>query len=184
MSGHVDFLLQIIQDLYKESIRDINSQTGQLMRNNAVDAIILVGKFSESTFVYKSIKGSFESSVIVLSPLECDLSVLKGAVLYGFHPKQILKKVSIHLGSASASLLIQFFITMREIEFTSTTTNWKTYFYPSFEQETQFFRMRQENTNANHLIVMQKLHWLSFMQHLTKIQSTLKYPNHSFRSLV
>lgn len=89
MSGHVDFLLQIIQDLYKESIRDINSQTGQLMRNNAVDAIILVGKFSESTFVYKSIKGSFESSVIVFSPLECDLSVLKGAVLYGFHPKQI-----------------------------------------------------------------------------------------------
>lgn len=89
MSGHVDFLLQIIQDLYKESIRDINSQTGQLMRNNAVDAIILVGKFSESTFVYKSIKGSFESSVIVLSPLECGLSVLKGVVLYGFHPKQI-----------------------------------------------------------------------------------------------
>lgn len=89
MSGHVDFLLQIIQDLYKESIRDINSQTGQLMRNNAVDAIILVGKFLESTFVYKSIKGSFESSVIVLSQLECGLSVLKGAVLYGFHPKQI-----------------------------------------------------------------------------------------------
>lgn len=88
------------------------------------------------------------------------------------------------MGSGSIILLIQFFITIREIEFTSTTTNWKTYFYPSFEQETQFFRMRQENTNANHLIVMQNLHWLSFMQHLTKIQSTLKNPNHSFRSLV
>lgn len=65
MSGHVDFLLQIIQDLYKESIRDINSQTGQLIRNNAVDAIILVGKFSEVTFVVKSIKGLFKSSFIV-----------------------------------------------------------------------------------------------------------------------
>lgn len=68
------------------------------MRNNAVDAIILVGKFSESTFVYKSIKGSFESSVIVLSQLECGLSVLKGAVLYGFHPKQILKKSEYSFG--------------------------------------------------------------------------------------
>lgn len=65
MSGHVDFLLQIIQDLYKESIRDINSQTGQLIRNNAVDAIILVGKFSEVTFVVKSIQGLFKSSFIV-----------------------------------------------------------------------------------------------------------------------
>lgn len=62
------------------------------------------------------------------------------------------------MGSASIILLIQFFITIREIEFTSTTTNWKTYFYPSFEQETQFFRMRQENTNANHLIVMQNFY--------------------------
>lgn len=92
--GKVDFPLQMIEDLFKEPIRDITSQISKLIKNNAVDAIILAGGFSESTFVYKSIKGSFESSVIVLSPPECGLSVLKGAVLYGFHPEQISKRVS------------------------------------------------------------------------------------------
>lgn len=92
--GKVEFPLQMIEDLFKEPIRDITSQISKLMKNNAVDAIILVGGFSESTFVYKSIKDSFESSVIVLSPPECGLSVLKGAVLYGFHPEQISKRVS------------------------------------------------------------------------------------------
>lgn len=92
--GKVEFPLKMIEDLFKEPIRDITSQISQLMKNNAVDAIILVGGFSESTFVYKSIKDLFESSVIVLSPPECGLSVLKGAVLYGFHPQQISKRVS------------------------------------------------------------------------------------------
>lgn len=92
--GKVDFPLQMIEDLFKEPISDITSQISKLIKNNAVDAIILAGGFSESTFVYKSIKGSFESSVIVLSPPECGLSVLKGAVLYGFHPEQISKRVS------------------------------------------------------------------------------------------
>lgn len=84
----------MIEDLFKGPIRDITSQISKLIKNNAVDAIILAGGFSESNFVYKSIKGSFESSVIVLSPPECGLSVLKGAVLYGFHPEQISKRVS------------------------------------------------------------------------------------------
>lgn len=92
--GKVEFPLQMIEDLFKEPIRDITNQISKLIKNNAVDAIILAGGFSESTFVYKSIKSSFESSVIVLSPPECSLSVLKGAVLYGFHPEQISKRVS------------------------------------------------------------------------------------------
>lgn len=92
--GKVEFPLQMIQDLFKESIRDITSQISHLLLINSVDAIILVGGLSESTLVFKSIKDSFESSVKVLNPPECGLSVLKGAVLFGFTPQQISKRVS------------------------------------------------------------------------------------------
>lgn len=92
--GKVEFPLQMIQDLFKESIRDITSQISHLLLINSVDAIILVGGLSESTLVFKSIKDSFESSVKVLNPPECGLSVLKGAVLFGFKPQQISKIVS------------------------------------------------------------------------------------------
>lgn len=92
--GKVEFPLQMIQDLFKESIRDITSHISHLLLINSVDAIILVGGLSESTLVFKSIKDSFESSVKVLNPPECGLSVLKGAVLFGFTPQQISKRVS------------------------------------------------------------------------------------------
>lgn len=84
----------MIKNLFKEPTDDINNQISHLLEHNAVDAIILVGGFSESTFVYKSIKELFASSVKVLNPPECGLSVLKGAVLFGYEPQQISKRVS------------------------------------------------------------------------------------------
>lgn len=66
--GKAEFPLQMIKDLFKDSICDVTSQIRKLLLDNSVDAIILVGGFSESTLVYKSIKESFESSVKVLNP--------------------------------------------------------------------------------------------------------------------
>lgn len=96
--GKVEFPLEMIKDLFKEPIHDVTSQINQLLVNNSVDAIILVGGFSESQLVYKSIKEKIKKkiqpSVLILNPPDCGLSVLKGAVLFGFKPQQISKRVS------------------------------------------------------------------------------------------
>lgn len=54
--GKVEFPLEMIQDLFMEPINDINGQIGHLLGHRDVDAVILVGGFSESKLVYKSIK--------------------------------------------------------------------------------------------------------------------------------
>lgn len=75
-----------------EPINDINGQIGHLLGHRDVDAVILVGGFSESKLVYKSIKEETQPSVLILNPPECGLSVLKGAVLFGFQPQQFQKE--------------------------------------------------------------------------------------------
>lgn len=55
--GKAEFPLEMIQDLFMEPINDINGQISHLLLDHRdVDAVILVGGFSESQLVYKSIK--------------------------------------------------------------------------------------------------------------------------------
>lgn len=53
-----------------------------------VSAILMVGGFSECPLVNEAVKNAFPS-VHVVTPIDCDLSVLKGAVLYGHRPEAI-----------------------------------------------------------------------------------------------
>ena len=64
------------------TIQEIICHVGGLLKKISVDAIILVGGFSESKFVYQSMKDAFKN-VTILKPHEGSLSVLKGALLYG-----------------------------------------------------------------------------------------------------
>ena len=83
----------MIKSLFSERIDRIKKHVGSLLTQNSVDAIILVGGFSESKLIYKSMKDTFQN-IKILNPPECGLSVLKGAVLYGFQPQQIAERVS------------------------------------------------------------------------------------------
>lgn len=91
--GKIEFPNRMIEGLFSESIDEIKEHVGRLSAQISVDAIILVGGFSESKLIYKSMKESFES-IKILNPDECGISVLKGAVLYGLQPQQIAKRVS------------------------------------------------------------------------------------------
>ena len=56
------------------------------------NVIIMVGEFSGSDFLQQRIKDSFPSYTVVTPP-ECGLAVLKGAVLYGHDPDIIAAKI-------------------------------------------------------------------------------------------
>ncbi|XP_061185642.1 heat shock 70 kDa protein 12B-like [Saccostrea echinata] len=91
--GKAGFPKAMLENLFIEPINDITRQLHHLMEKNSVDAIIMVGGFSESKIVYNSLKKTF-AKVRILNPPESSLSVLKGAVLYGFHPEHISQRIS------------------------------------------------------------------------------------------
>nr|XP_022310181.1 heat shock 70 kDa protein 12B-like isoform X2 [Crassostrea virginica] len=80
--GKVEFPHRLIENLFMTTIQEIICHVGGLLKEISVDAIILVGGFSESKFVYQSMKDAFKN-VLILKPHEGSLSVLKGALLYG-----------------------------------------------------------------------------------------------------
>lgn len=53
-----------------------------------VSTILMVGGFSQCNLVRDAIKQAFPRHHVVI-PMDCDLSVLKGAVLYGYRPESI-----------------------------------------------------------------------------------------------
>jgi hypothetical protein len=60
---------------------------------DGVDAILMVGGFSESNMLHEAVKSNFpELGVIV--PSEAGLAVLKGAVIFGHSPSMISERVS------------------------------------------------------------------------------------------
>lgn len=91
--GKIEFPHKIMEDLFLESINEITKHVRGLLDQKSVDAIILVGGFSESKLIYKSMKESFPN-IRILNPHESGLSVLRGAVLFGFQPQQIAERVS------------------------------------------------------------------------------------------
>ena len=91
--GKIEFPNKIMEGLFLESIVKITKHVGGLLAQKSVDAIILVGGFSESKLIYKSMKESFPN-IKILNPHESGLSVLRGAVLFGFQPQQIAERVS------------------------------------------------------------------------------------------
>ena len=91
--GKVEFPNEMVKGLFSESLDKIKKHIAGLLAQNSVDAIILVGGFSESKLIHKLMKDTFQN-IKILNPPECGLSVLKGAVLYGFQPQQISERVS------------------------------------------------------------------------------------------
>ena len=93
--GTVYFPNRLIEKLFMTIINEIIGHVGDLLDRISVDAIILVGGFSESKFVFKSMKDTFKN-ISILRPHESSLSVLKGALLYGFQFLEHGKNLSIH----------------------------------------------------------------------------------------
>ena len=86
--GKVHIPIVIIRDLYSKVINEIKRTIYSLVKEDPISVIILVGGFSESNLIFESLKG-FYQDIQILRPHESGLSILKGAVMYGFQHLQI-----------------------------------------------------------------------------------------------
>jgi hypothetical protein len=84
---------EIITNIAQSIVNEINKSISKTNEN--IDLIVITGVFSECTILRKQIKQNFQSSlkeiVFLKSPQE---SVMKGAVLFGQHPNQIIARIS------------------------------------------------------------------------------------------
>lgn len=89
--------LEIMQELFKKVTDQIIEHVQKILQDKAtkgVSLIILAGGFAESPIVQDAIKKAFqtEERKVIISP-ECGLSVLKGAVLFGYCPHEIKSRI-------------------------------------------------------------------------------------------
>ena len=65
------------------------------LKNENVDFIFMVGGFSESPYLKSEILKKFEQSKIqVLVPRRPQISVVRGACLYGLNPRSITSRIA------------------------------------------------------------------------------------------
>ena len=79
-------LMSVLQmsSFYKKIVSKIVQQVKELVAENPVNYIYLVGGFAESKILQSSIKGHFEKlGLHVIVPMRPQLMVVKGAVLFG-----------------------------------------------------------------------------------------------------
>ena len=107
--GRIEFKLDkmfisegLAKDIFDEAVQKIVDKTTELVRGeDAIDAIVMVGGFSESPYLKDRMNKTFDGKKLydskktlhVLSPGEPASAVIKGAVLYGHQPKAIDSRI-------------------------------------------------------------------------------------------
>ncbi|XP_052788875.1 heat shock 70 kDa protein 12A-like isoform X2 [Mya arenaria] len=86
----------VVKTFFQTSISSCVKHVSDLLDepvNRGVQAILMVGGFSESPMLQEMIKTKFPKLTIITPP-EAGLAVLKGAVIFGHSPKSISERVS------------------------------------------------------------------------------------------
>lgn len=85
----------LMRSLFTESIERIMEHISKLLYKkivSGVEAILMVGGLSECQLLQDSIKNSF-GHLKVIVPREGSLSVLKGAVMFGYRPTVVVERI-------------------------------------------------------------------------------------------
>lgn len=86
-----------VVELFQPVIDNIVTHIDKLMHIPKLQSckyFFLVGGFSESEFLQGAIKDKFKEQVEILVPSEAQMSVIKGAVLFGHNPEDIRSRVA------------------------------------------------------------------------------------------
>lgn len=87
---------KVAKSFFEPSVNSIVSHLRSLLKesvNKGVEAILMVGGFSESPMLQDTVRNSFPNLRIIV-PDEAGLAVLKGAVIFGHSPATISQRVS------------------------------------------------------------------------------------------
>lgn len=83
----------IIRELYSKCVDQIKNTIYSIVKKDHISVVILVGGFSDSNFIFESLEKLF-TDIQILKPHHSGLSILKGAVMYGFQHMQISERNS------------------------------------------------------------------------------------------
>ncbi|XP_053399657.1 heat shock 70 kDa protein 12A-like [Mercenaria mercenaria] len=86
----------VVKGFFKPSVNSIVKHVKGLLRestNSGVEAVLMVGGFSESPMLQETVRNHFPGLRIII-PDEAGLAVLKGAVIFGHSPATISQRVS------------------------------------------------------------------------------------------
>ncbi|KAL4230425.1 Heat shock 70 kDa protein 12A [Mactra antiquata] len=87
---------KVAKGFFDASMRSITNHVKDLLRVPScrnIDAIVMVGGFSESPLLQHAIKQTFSSTQVII-PNEAGLAVLRGAVIFGHKPSMITSRIS------------------------------------------------------------------------------------------
>ena len=83
----------LMKSFFKNSLENIISHVENILKAiQDVDIILLVGGYAESPLVQEKIKTKFANYSIII-PQDCNLVVMKGAVLFGHNPMSISARI-------------------------------------------------------------------------------------------
>lgn len=86
-----------VKELFDPVLKNITDHIAELLKDRRIQPckyFFLVGGFSESEFLQKAIKDNFGGKIDILVPSEAQMSVIKGAVLFGHNPDEIKIRVA------------------------------------------------------------------------------------------
>ena len=83
----------IMESFFKDSLENIIDHVKNILRSiKDVHMILLVGGYAESPLVQETFNNEFSNLEIII-PQDCNLVVMKGAVLYGHRPMSISARI-------------------------------------------------------------------------------------------
>ncbi|WAR26719.1 HS12A-like protein [Mya arenaria] len=88
--------MSVVATFFKTQIDAIVDEVSNIIEQSTIgdiDAIVLVGGFSNCSLLQQAIKSRFVNHTIII-PNDADLAVLKGAVIFGHKPELITQRVS------------------------------------------------------------------------------------------
>ncbi|XP_062566605.1 heat shock 70 kDa protein 12A-like [Saccostrea cucullata] len=90
--GKLKISSSLMKMFFDKSLTKIKDHIHELIsRNSNVKSILLVGGYGESKLLQSELKKGFPEKNLVI-PQDCNLSVVKGAVLYGYYPLTIFQR--------------------------------------------------------------------------------------------
>ena len=97
-NGAIVIKHETAKQMFSQTLSNITAHVKALLRNPKLEKcmyIFMVGGFSESRLLQDEIKRNFEKNrTRVLIPSEAQLTVLKGAVLFGHFPAEIASRIA------------------------------------------------------------------------------------------
>ncbi|XP_062607575.1 heat shock 70 kDa protein 12A-like [Saccostrea cucullata] len=97
-AGKIHMQTTVMKKIFQTTVDDIVKHLRTLIENAGKDlrVMIMVGFFSECSLVQNCVRQTFEikGKRRVITPNQCGLAVLKGAVYFGHHPELISERVA------------------------------------------------------------------------------------------